>query len=342
MDDYYFLDDAESFVFSAENQTGTKEGGGRGGDCTKLSPKIYMEPGQTVTIAEIDGPGEIDHMWFTGVINYGCIIRIYWEHSEIPSVESPLPAFFGCAYCENMRDVEGRYPFLNSAMIMVAPARGYNCYWKMPFHSHCKITITNIGVEKQIIYYVVAGKRKKQPENIGYFHAAYRQEHPVQKGRAYTVIDQINGRGKFVGVTLSVGLNGTNHCWVEGEARMYVDDDRYPSVHYTGTEDYFGGSYAFGNDQEIHKYQTYSALYSGMYSVLGQNTERYNTQQRFMLYRFHIADPIYFKKNFRMTFDNMSLASPRYDDYTSVAYWYQTLPASPQPSLPAFSELSMK
>ena len=87
MDDYYFLDDAESFVFSAENQTGTKEGGGRGGDCTKLSPKIYMEPGQTVTIAEIDGPGEIDHMWFTGVINHGCIIRIYWENSEIPSVD---------------------------------------------------------------------------------------------------------------------------------------------------------------------------------------------------------------------------------------------------------------
>lgn len=172
----------ESFVFSAENQTGTKEGGGRGGDCTKLSPKIYMEPGQTVTIAEIDGPGEIDHMWFTGVINHGCIIRIYWENSEIPSVESPLPAFFGCAYCENMRDVDGCYPFLNSSMIMVAPARGYNCYWRMPFHSHCKITITNIGVEKQILYYVVAGKRKKQPENIGYFHAAYRQEHPVTKG----------------------------------------------------------------------------------------------------------------------------------------------------------------
>ena len=68
-----------------------------------------------------------------------------------------------------MRDIEGRYPFLNSSMIMVAPARGYNCYWRMPFHSHCKITITNIGVEKQILYYVVAGKRKKQPENIGYF-----------------------------------------------------------------------------------------------------------------------------------------------------------------------------
>ena len=43
-----------------------------------------------------------------------------------------------------------------------------------------------------------------------------------------------------------------------------------------------------------------------------------------------------------MTFDNMSLASPRYDDYTSVAYCYQTLPVSPQPSLPAFAELSMK
>ena len=55
----------------------------------------------------------------------------------------------------------------------------------------------------------------------------------------YTIVDGIEGRGQFVGVTLATGMNGNNTCWVEGEARMYLDDDPYPSIHYTGTEDYF-------------------------------------------------------------------------------------------------------
>ena len=60
--------------------------------------------------------------------------------------------------------------------------------------------------------------------------------------------DEEQGKGQFLGVTLATGMNGNNTCWVEGEARMYIDDDIYPSVHYTGTEDYFTGSYGFGKD----------------------------------------------------------------------------------------------
>ena len=124
---------------------------------------------------------------------------------------------------------------------------------------------------------------------------------------------------------------------------MYLDDDRYPSIHYTGTEDYFCGSYAFGNDILLKKYQTYSGLYAGMYAILGNDrTETYNGQQRFLLYRFHIQDPIHFNKNFRMTLDNLGWTGPRYDDYTSVAYWYQTLPAAPLKPLPSDEEMIMK
>ena len=51
------------------------------------------------------------------------------------------------------------------------------------------------------------------------------------------------------------------------------------------------------------------------------------------MYHFHIADPIRFENKFRMTLDNMGWTGPRYDDYTSVAYWYQSeagiLPPAP-------------
>lgn len=339
---YYLIGSQTTFAFSAENPTGTRAGGSRGGDCTKLRPCITIHPGETVTLADTDGPGMIQSMWFTGYVGHSFILRIYWDGQEHPSVEAPISAFFGCAYDENFEDRDGRYPVLNSAMMMVAPGRGLNSYWKMPFRKHCRITVENRSQQDQVLYYIITGCKCEVPDNIGYFHAAYRQEHPVQKGRSYTVLDGVQGKGQFVGVTLATGMNGNNTCWVEGEARMYLDDDPYPSIHYTGTEDYFGGSYGFGNDIYQKQYQTFSGLYSGMFAILGDNNAFYNGQQRFLLYRLHIADPIHFEKNFRMTLDNLGWTGPRYDDYTSVAYWYQTLPSAPLAPLPSDGEMIMK
>ena len=123
---------------------------------------------------------------------------------------------------------------------------------------------------------------------------------------------------------------------------MYIDEDPYPSIHYTGTEDYFTGSYCFGNDIYIRRYQTFSGHYSGLYAILGDNLEQYNGQQRFLLYRFHVPDPIRFCEAFRMTIDNMGWTGPRYDDYTSVAYWYQSLPSIKLKELPSDSDMCMR
>ena len=339
---YALIDDARTFAFSAENPTGRRGGGGRGGDCTKLSPTVVIPAGATVTLVDTEGPGVIQNMWFTGYVGHSFILRIYWDDQSHPSVEAPLSAFFGCAYDENFVDRDGRYPVLNSAMLLVAPGRGFNCFFEMPFHRRCRITMENRGAKEEALYYIITGCHQPVPENIGCFHAAYRQEHPVQKGRSYTVIDGIRGKGQFLGLTLAAGMNGNNTCWVEGEARMYIDDDRYPSIHYTGTEDYFTGSYGFGNDIHIRRYQTFSGLYSGLYAILGDNDAFYNGQQRFLLYRFHVPDPIHFDEAFRMTLDNLGWTGPRYDDYTSVAYWYQTLPSAPLKLLPADAEMCMR
>lgn len=342
MKDYALIRNAETFLFSAENPTGTRGGGGRGGDCTKLSPCISIQPGEERTLVDTEGPGIIQHMWFTGYVGHSFILRMYWEGQENPSVEAPLSAFFGCAYDENFEDRDGKYPAFSSAVMMTAPGRGFNSYFEMPFQKHCRITMENRSTEEKTLFYCITGERTSLPENIGYFHASYRQEHPVTKGRSYTVIDGIEGKGQFLGLTMAVGVNGNNTCWVEGEARMYMDGDTYPTMHYTGTEDYFGGSYGFGNDIYTKQYQTYSGLYSGMFSITGNQKEQYNSQQRFQLYRFHVPDPIHFEHDFRMTFDNMGWTGPRYDDYSSVAFWYQTLPAAKLKPLPTDGELCMK
>ncbi len=338
----YRIKNRQSFGFSAENPTGQKNGGTKGKDCEKLRPCIQIAPGETVTLCDTDGPGMITHIWFTGYVGHSFVMRIYWENEEFPSVEAPISAFFGCAYDENFKDRDGNYIVLNSAKILTAPGRGFNSYWEMPFAKHCRITMENRSKKEETLFYMISGWYGEIPQDAGYFHAAYRQEHPVTKGRAYTIIDGIEGRGCFAGVTLATGMNGNNTCWVEGEAKMYIDDDQYPSMNYTGTEDYFCGSYGFGNDIILNRYQTFSGMYTGLFAIMGDNREFYNGQQRFLLYRFHEKDQVYFSKNFKMTIDNLGWTGPRYDDYTSVAYWYLEKPSKLAKELPSDEEMVMK
>lgn len=336
------LQDRRTFGFSAENPTGERGGGSRGTDEQKLRPCVQLAPGETITLCDTDGPGMITAIWCTGYVGHSFILRIYWDNMERPSVESPICAFFGCAYDETPADRDGRYPSFSSAKMLIAPGKGYNCYWEMPFRSHCRVTVENRGESAQSLYYMISGWYGEIPDRSAYFHAAYRQEHPVQKGSAYTVLDGVTGRGCFAGVALAVGLNGANTCWVEGETKMYLDGDRYPTVNYTGTEDYFGGSYGFGNDILLNKYQTYAGLYAGLYAILGDTREMYNGQQRFLLYRWHVPDPVYFAHDFKMTMQNLGWTGPRYDDYTSVAYYYLEHPAAVPHPLPTDRELVMR
>ena len=331
-----------SFGFSAENPTGARSGGSQGADCEKLRPCLSIAPGETAQLMDADGPGVIGHMWFTGALTHSLILRIWWEESERPSVEAPLSAFLGCAYDENFADADGAYPAFSSALLMLTPARSGNAYFEMPFRRHARVTVENRGAEAATLYYMISGWYGELPAGSAYFHAAYRQEHPVTRGNTYTALDGVSGRGRFLGVTLATGMNGHNTCWVAGEAKLYIDGDRWPTINYTGTEDYFCGSYAFGNDGPLRRYQTFGGLYAGMYAVLGDSRENYNAQKRFLLYRFHVPDPIYFEKSFRMTMDDLGWTGPRYDDYTTVAYYYLDRPAPTPFSLPTDAELVMR
>lgn len=339
----YRIPNRTTFGFSAENPTGAPNGGSRGKDCEKVRPCVLLEPGRELTICDAKGPGMITHIWLGGYSGHSFIMRIYYEEQSFPSVEAPISAFFGCAYDENWENTCGEYPVLNSAAILSAPSRGLNCYFEMPFRRRCRITMENRGEHAQYLFWTVTGWHGELPEDICYFHAVYRQEHPVQRGRAYTVLDGVEGKGSFLGMTLAAGMNGNSTCWVEGEVKMYIDGDQYPTVNYTGTEDYFCGSFAFGNDGSLNKYQPYNGLYAGLSAVMGcDRTKQYDAQQRFQLYRWHIKDPIYFHKSFRMTMDNLGWTGPRYDDYTTVAYWYCDKPSKTPFILPSDKEIIMK
>ena len=87
------------------------------------------------------------------------------------------------------------------------------------------------------------------PEDAAYFHAQWRRQRITEKAKDYVVLDNIKGKGQYVGTYLA--LTSLERYWYgEGEMKFYIDGDKdYPTICGTGTEDYFGGAWSFATQQ---------------------------------------------------------------------------------------------
>ncbi|NLC58375.1 MAG: DUF2961 domain-containing protein [Armatimonadetes bacterium] len=337
------LSRAKTRSISPENFSGEKGQGGRategtGAACArelgqgwKVSPSVRIEPGETFTMADITGPGAIQHIWLTptGPWRFS-ILRLYWDDQEVPSVECPVGDFFACGW--------GKYAQISSLAVCVNPGSAFNCYWEMPFRKRCRMTMTNIATEPMTLYYQVDYTLTEVPDDCAYFHAQFRRTNPLPYKEVYSILDGVRGQGQYVGTYLAWGVNNTG-WWGEGEIKFYLDGDRdFPTICGTGTEDYFCGSYNFDVGKENGGYREFTTPYSGLPQVIRPDG-LYQSQQRFGLYRWHIMDPIRFEQDLRVTIQALGWRSggrylPLQDDIASVAYWYQTLPTAPFPPLP--------
>ena len=336
------LSHAKTRSISPENFTGEKGKGGMATEGTgtnaardlgqgwKVSPSIRIEPKQTFTLAEIEGPGAIQHIWMTITGHWRfSILRIYWDGETEPSVEVPAGDFFACGW--------GKYAQVSSLAMCVNPGSGLNCYWEMPFRKSCKITIENLDNNRITLYYQIDYTLTDVPEDAAYFHAQFRRSNPLPYKTVHTLLDGVKGWGHYVGTYIAWGVNN-NGWWGEGEIKFFLDgDEKFPTICGTGTEDYFCGSYNFEN-RETRRYQEYTTPYAGLSQVIRPDG-LYNSQQRFGLYRWHIMDPIRFEKDLRVTIQALGWRNdrrylPLQDDISSVSFWYQAEPHTPFPRLP--------
>jgi hypothetical protein len=338
------LSQAKSRSISPENFSGARAGGGRATEGTgsgpardlgpgwKISPSVRVEPGETFTLADIEGAGAVQQIWMTVTGNWRFgILRAYWDGQEQPSVESPVGDFFACGW--------GEYAPVNSLAVCVNPGSAFNSYWEMPFRKRATLTFTNIAEESVVIYYQINYTLTEVPEECAYFHAQFRRVNPLPYKEVHTIVDGIEGAGHYVGTYIAWGVNNSG-WWGEGEIKFFLDDDEYPTICGTGTEDYFNGSYNFeGKSADGHpRYEEFTTAYAGMPQVIRPDG-LYRSQQRFGLYRWHVVDPVRFEKNLRVTIQALGWRSggrflPLQDDIASVAFWYQTLPTAPFPTLP--------
>jgi hypothetical protein len=334
------LSHARTRSISPENFAGRKGGGGQAttgtgavaarelGQGWKVSPSIDVPGGATVTLAAIDGPGAIQHIWLT-THPAGwrqLILRCYWDDEETPSVETPLGDFFANGWCERAN--------VSSLAVAVNPAGGFNCYWPMPFRHRARITLENRSPDEiRGFYYQITYALADVPDGCGYFHAQWRRSNPLAYLDVHTLLEGVRGHGHYVGTYLAWGVNNTG-WWGEGEMKFYLDgDEEWPTICGTGTEDYFGGAWNF--EFPPGQYGVFSGPYSGLPQVIRPDG-LYRSQQRFGMYRWHIMD-------LRVTVQALGWRSmlegkPRYlplqDDIASTAFWYQAEPHAPFPTLP--------
>ena len=128
------LTNAKTRSISAENPKGEVGSGAKEtpdeknpasklGKGWKVRPCITLAKGSTTTLAEINGPGIIQHIWMTvdPKAYRDCVLRFFWDDEPSPSVEVPLGDFFANGHAL-------RYN-VNSLPVAVNPTGGFNCYW---------------------------------------------------------------------------------------------------------------------------------------------------------------------------------------------------------------------
>lgn len=352
-----YLRHGKSRAINAENPTGEKGNGGRIasklGISRKGSPCLRdLQPGSVTVLADIQDCGIIRHIWMTvdnKTTDADCfvlrdlILRMYWDGEEEPSVEVPLGDFFCCGF--------GQECYVNSSPVVVAPSRGFNCYFSMPFRRSARITLENQhkNAIPAFFYQIDYCLYDDLPEETEYFHAQWRREKITSLGRDYVIADGIKGKGTYVGTYLALSVL-ERYWWGEGEVKFYIDgDEQYPTICGTGMEDYVGGSWSFASHPDGKTVEnTYCTPYMGYPFYSRHDQLVYNAYHNDDcppmrgFYRWHIPDPIFFEENLKVTVQQIGVSHgglfERQDDLSSVAYWYQIEKHAKYPELPEAKE----
>lgn len=287
----------------------------------------FIRAGQTLTLANLKGPGKLTRLWMTILPSQPAYsrlltLRIYWDGEKTPSVECPIGDFFGVGHGVNA--------VVNSVPVRAsAEGRGRSCNWVMPFRKSARVTVSNDGTEATWgFYYQVDGEYGAVDPKAPYFHASYRQEFPCAPGDY--LLANIKGEGHYVGSVISVRSTAPG-WWGEGNDYFFVDGAKEPTLRGTGFEDYFGEAWALRETQGPYEG---CSLFEGGYPGA-----------RSTCYRWHVGTPVRFKTGLKATIQHQGVGVgptgkhgnniERPDEYSSVAFWYQREPHAPFPKLPA-------
>ena len=278
----------DSRACTFENPTGARGAGGTAAGGRKGAPFRQLDPGEEVTLADIEGPGVVRHVWMTfppapPEVMRAMVIEVFYDGADEPSVSVPAVDFFGVGM--------GRPRPMSSALTAIQEGRGFNSFVPMPFGRRLRMTFRN-GSERRIhLYYQVDFTLEPVGDDAGRLHATFRRENPTTLKRDFVIEDGLRGPGRFLGCVVGIRTIDGGVWYGEGEVKVYRDGDReLPTICGTGLEDYVGT--AWGMDAHV-------SHYAGV--PLDARVPGARVPDYVSFYRWHVLDPIMFTSSIKVT-----------------------------------------
>jgi hypothetical protein len=285
-----------------------------------LGPRVKVEnffqtyrvpPGKTVVVTHFIGPGtdgagaieeleakiNVPKDKLEAALRY-TVIQISFDGNQ--TVEAPLGDFFGASPGINS---------FESLPLGVNQTGKLCCHWVMPFRKSAEVRLVNYGSETVLVEINNIGPTGNEwTDRSMYFHAKWKSEFdvPTRPMRDWNYLTA-KGKGVFGGVAFSID-NPAKDWWGEGDEKIYIDGETFPSHFGTGTEDYYG--YGWGCPKLFtHAYHSQSRCDGpGSYG-------------RTSLNRFHILDRIPFTKDFKFDMELWHWKDCKVN-MAVTAYWY--------------------
>jgi hypothetical protein len=303
-----------------------------------------LEPGSSMA-ADLSGLGVIRQMRIsvepaTPEVLRGTRMQIAWDGAAAASVDVPIGHFFGNAYSgygnwfTSKAAVLGRTPMkgqpyvdynsaYNSLLVGVTSEDVYSRF-PMPFAKGATVTIQNRSGRRigNLRLRLDVERLAQLPTNWGRFHATWTETPAATattprsgpKKVPVKVVLQKEGRGKYVGVMLTVDWPYADYWWGEGDWQIWTDENGWPpSYHGTGSEEYFNSGWCQFDRKAVSGFVMLRPGHPTVYS-------------------FHLNDAFQFQRNIRVAEEQMGLGPgekiirQRHPLWTSMAYWYADMP----------------
>jgi hypothetical protein len=264
-------------------------------------------------------------------------IRMRWDGRAAASIDSPMALFFGAGIFYNRDNRE----YLVKSFPMVvrySPDRVYlSCYFPMPFFRSAEMALVGPqekpirGIRWRVRYQAYTDP----PDQVGYFHATYRDHPSPEPGRDLVLLDTTKEEGaaewsgQFVGTSL-IFSHSAVLTTLEGDPRFFFDDSLTPQAQGTGTEEWCGGGDYWGG-------KNMTLPFAG-HPVGAEKAELAAAPEDRIeaAYRFLLGDLMPFGRNARIQLEHGGVDEST-EHYETVAYWY----GLPAPSLVLSDELSV-
>jgi hypothetical protein len=250
-------------------------------------------------------------------------ITATWDDRPTPSIDAPLPLFFGTGTLYNR---DGREYLVKALPVNVRFSEDrvhLACYFPMPFFRSAKIglvateavDIPDVGITVRLTPMTEA------PNHVAYFHASYKDHGPnPPRGGDLVLLDTRDAEGggdwtgSFVGTSFIFTKNNVLTT-LEGDPRFYFDDSMSPQAQGTGTEEWGGGGDYWGGRNMTLPLAGHPVGAANAKEVKGDLDKIHSA------YRFLLADLFPFGKNARITLEHGGTNTST-EHYETIAYWY--------------------